>query len=899
MPADPTPKPTPVAGDRLTALDTVHTDDAPENGVAPTLRRKLLVRSGIGFAGVTALGAAGLAGLFVYHGSDLPDVSSLKDYRPNLVSRVVDRHGRRVEDFWETDRDYVAYADLPKRLIQAVVAAEDARFFGHGGVDFVATARAAATSALSLVTGERLVGGSTITQQLAKNIYLSRDRRLRRKIREIILARRIDGLLSKERILEIYLNEIYLGRQAYGVAAAARAYFDKPLEALSLGQIAFLAGLPKAPSRYDPAVHRRASEVRRNYVIGRMLEEGFITPAEAKQARDERIVTADPAPRRRADSRYFADAVKRDLLRRLGPDEFARGGYRVVSTVDLKLQKRARAALRDGLVAYDRRHGWRGPLSTVPKARLSEWRALLRAMSPPPGRGNWRLAVVLKIERSFATVGVEGGATGQIPLSELRWARSQKKIERPGKPTYRTAAGPYIRQAGDVLKIGDVVLVERLVRKKGIASKPPQFALRQIPEVTGALVAMDPHTGRVLAMTGGFSFELQQYGAASRARRQPGSAFKPFVYLAALEANLSPATIVHDEPFQVTLADGTVYKPRNYAGKHLGALTLRRALELSRNTVAVRIASHVGLPKVAELGKRFRVADDLPAYYSMALGSLETTPLRLATAYAMLANGGKPIRATFADRIVDRDGKLVYRHTVPACPDCGRFGGETKIASPIEGTVSPVADPRSIYQLITLMRGVVQRGTGATVGRLGLPIAGKTGTTNDHRDAWFVGFTTDLVVAVWVGFEDNRSLGLQEQGGATAAPIFRDFMAAAVKGRKIADFRPPKGVVRAPVVVVRTDEQGEEVEKTVYEVLKRGNSKRLFALKSLTRDDDAAGDDVTPVAGKRADAVAPDPAGRSVAARRTASTRPAARTPARRKDMVGSGYRFADHNAFR
>lgn len=735
------------------------------------------------------------------YGRDLPDYRALADYKPPVASRVYSSEGRLIGEFASEKRLFVPYAAIPKRVVDAFVAAEDRDFFAHPGFDISGMLRAMRSN---IATGRTEQGGSTITQQVAKNILLTPERSMRRKIRELLLAVRIERALGKDRILEIYLNEIYLGNRAYGIAAAAEVYFDKSLDQLTLAETALLAGLPRAPSRFNPKRRAQAAIARRNYVLDRMAEDGRITPDERDAAKAESLNLAPPKPAPANPPDYFVEEVRRELVARYGIEGTNAAGFTVRSTVDLRLQGMADEALRRGLVAYDRQHGWRGPVANLETLHGEEWRDGWRkkfhAVKPPAGHGDWPLALVINVEPGGADIAFGDGRTGRIPLMELAWARKQGEVRtEPGKPKFRTATGPAIRQAGDVLKAGDVILVENIDKgRKRRPGEPHLYTLRQIPEVTGALVAMEPGTGRVRAIAGGFSFELSQFNNATQAWRQPGSSFKPYVYLAALEANFTPATIALDMPMRFTVA-GKSYEPQNYSGDFMGPMTMRSALEQSRNVVAIRFAEATGLKQVADLAERLGVSNRLEPVMSLALGSFETTPMRQATAYAMIANGGRRVTATLIERIHDRDGRGVERRS--ARRDCARcnqlaYDGQT-MPDAAAARQEQVLDPANAYQMTSMLQGAILRGTGVALRELGRPIAGKTGTTNDFLDAWFVGYTPDLVVAVWIGFDKPRSLGRDFTGGALAAPVARDFFRAALAGQPKRDFIRPKDVVVA------------------------------------------------------------------------------------------------------
>ncbi|MEQ8698459.1 MAG: penicillin-binding transpeptidase domain-containing protein, partial [Bauldia litoralis] len=573
----------------------------------------------------------------------------------------------------------------------------------------------------------------------------------------------------------------------------------------TVAEAALLAGLPQAPSRYNPQRNPTEAKRRRDYVIERMRIDGYITDAEAKQALATPVSVVQQQEYVSSGAEYFIEEVRRTLLARYGEAKLKLGGFNVRSTLDPDLQKFADKALHDGIVTYDRRHGYRGPVASLKEkhgdAWADGWKARLAKIDAPAGYGDWKLAVVLDLEKDEARIGFKDGKRGTIPLKELTWARKQGERKRASGVVMQTAVGPRIRKPEDVLSLGDVVLVEAFKEDpKGKDYPANTYTLRQIPIATGAIVAMDPHTGRVLAMTGGFSFWISQFNNVTQAKRQPGSSFKPIVYLTALENGFTPSTLILDAPVVVKLSSGRKYKPRNSSGKFYGPTTMRRGLELSRNVMTIRLAERVGLEKVAEMATRLNILDKPEPVMAMALGAYETTPLKMATAYSIIVNGGKRVTPTLIDRIQDRHGNTVFRHDRRDCAACKVKDWDNQTMPVLPDKREQVFSPQSAFQLVAMMQGVVQRGTGTRVLAVKRPLAGKTGTTNDVLDTWFVGYSPDLVVAVWVGFEKPQSLGYREEGGRTAAPIFRDFMIKAIGGDKPeVPFRVPKGLVAARV----------------------------------------------------------------------------------------------------
>ena len=730
----------------------------------------------IGVVGL--LTGGGVFWLLHTYGRDLPDYAQLADYEPPMVSRVHAGDGRLLAEFATEKRVFVPVSAMPRRVIDAFVSAEDKTFFEHPGIDLPGIAVAAVRNLMQIGTDRRPVGASTITQQVTKNFLLTDAVSYRRKIREIVLAFRIERALSKERILELYLNQIYLGFGSYGVAAAAINYFNKSLDELTLAEAAFLAGLPKAPNNYHPKRRPEAARARRDYVIRRLLEDGRIGDSEAALARSRPVEIRTPDKVLIAKAEYFVEEVRRELADRFGEAQLYGGGLSVRTTLDPRLQTEADRALRNGLIAYDRRHGWRGPIYRIDPGRPRG--PQLAGLDTEGMPDTWQLAVVESVAEAAAEIRLASGEAGTIPFERLRWARKRLKGQR---------RGPAVKRVSDVLAPGDAIVVEREAGPDG------GFALRQIPDIDGALVALDPHTGRVLALTGGFSFEASEFNRATQARRQPGSAFKPFVYLAALDHGLTPSSLVLDAPFVIDQGPGIgKWKPSNYTRRFYGPSPMRIGVEKSRNLMTVRVAQRVGMEAVARHAERLGVVDRLPRMLSMALGAGETTLLRLTAAYAMLVNGGRKIVPTFVDRIQDRNGKTVFRHDRRTCPDCIGVAWTGQEEPEVPDTRERVADPGSAYQVVSMLEGVVERGTGRRIRAVGKPLAGKTGTTNDSLDTWFVGFSPDLAVGVFVGFDAPRTLGVGETGSSVAAPIFRDFMKAALKDEPAIPFRIPPGI---------------------------------------------------------------------------------------------------------
>jgi penicillin-binding protein 1A len=805
------------------------------------------------------------AGLTIwYFGRDLPDYQQLAHYQPPITTRVLAGDGRLLAEYATERRVFVPIRAIPKLVTRAFVSAEDKNFYSHHGVDPTSILRAALTDIGRWHSNRRPVGASTITQQVAKNMLLSNELSIDRKIKEILLATKIDEAMPKDRILELYLNEIYLGMGAYGVAAAAQTYFDKPLDELTLGEAAFLAGLPKAPNNYNPTRFAEAAKARRDWVLDRMAEDANATEAEVATAKSEPLTLRRREQAEIVTAPYFAEEVRRELLARYGDKALYEGGLAVRTSLDPAMQEIADKVLRDGLIAYDRAHGgWRGAVGHMDPG--TNWPERLAATAPPAGAATagWQLAIVLRTEAAGAVIGLKDGETGLIPFAEMRWARPLLNGE---------SLGSTPRSAADVVKTGDLVLVEKLVAtEKPSATRhdraPPVgaaglFNLCQIPEVSGALVALDPHTGRVLALTGGFSYEMSQFNRATQAKRQEGSSIKPFVYLTALENGFTPSTLILDAPIALDQGPGLPkWEPHNYEDRYLGPTTMLVGLEHSINVMAARTAAIVGLDALAKTVESFGIMDKMPHQYSMSLGAGETTPLRLTAAYAMLVNGGKRITPTLIDRVQDREGKTIYRADNRPCPSCDDVDWHGQASPVIQDNREQIADPASAFQVVQMMEGVVQRGTGTAVAAVGRPIAGKTGTSSDWTDAWFEGFTPNLTAGVFVGYDQPVSLGSGEQAAVVAAPIFRDFMLAALKDEPATEFLIPPGVqmYRVNPNTGLTPGSGEPAIWQAFKTGSNPNTNRNLGLRDGPSEDATAQDATTDPAAP--DQVTPDAGG--------------------------------------
>src|SRR6202451_1395287 len=763
---------------------------------------RLLVRFlGFLFAAGTVLflvGVAAVAGLIWHYSKDLPDYSQLQDYEPPVMTRVHAADGALLGEYSKERRLYLPIQAVPKLVINSFLAAEDKNFYEHGGIDYSGMARAAVLYAQNYGSNRRPQGASTITQQVAKNFLLTNEVSFTRKIKEALLAMRIERAYSKDKILELYLNEIYLGLGAYGVAAASLVYFDKSVNELTVAEASYLAALPKAPAALHPVRNRDRAIERRNYVIDRLLENGWIKQAEADKARKDPLVVTNRANAAHIFAgEYFAEEVRRDVFERYGEKKLLEGGLSVRTTLDPKLQVMARKTMVAGLVNYDENQGWRGATSKLDIT--GDWGTKLADIRSLSDISPWRMAVVLETGDQSARIGFQpghelGGAvlrdrqTGNITLEGVKWAKAAAGPARGRTPT----------AVSQVLSPGDVIYADPLLSKDGTPVEG-QYQLRQLPEVSGAMVAMDPWTGRVLAMVGGFSFDQSQFNRATQAYRQPGSPFKPIVYSSALDNGYTPSTVVVDAPIEIDQGQGAgVWRPENYsAGKYYGPTTLRNALRLSLNTVTVRLAQDIGMPLIGEYAKRFGVYDELPNYLSYALGAGETTVMRMVTAYSMFANGGRRVKPTLIDRTQARYGHTIFKHDARECRGCDAPGGWKNQPEPqLVDRREQVLDSMTAYQITSMLEGGVQRGTAIGVEDVGKPIAGKTGTTNEAKDAWFIGFSPDIAVAIYMGFDKPRPLGKGNAatGGHLAAPIARDFLKLALADKPAIPFRVPAGI---------------------------------------------------------------------------------------------------------
>ncbi|WP_420002534.1 penicillin-binding protein 1A [Arenibacterium sp. LLYu02] len=733
-----------------------------------------LITLGIG------VGALSVGAIFWVYGRDLPSHESLAQYQPPTISRIYSGEGQLIDEFAKERRLFTPSDEIPDLVKQAFISAEDKNFYHHAGYD----ARGMISAAFDALRtrGKNVRGASTITQQVMKNFLLSGDRKAERKIKEIILATRLEESLSKDKILELYLNEIFLGQNSYGVTAAAQTYFNKTLGELAPHEAATLAAMPKAPSDYHPVREYQRLLDRRNYVLREMKENGYISDAvyEVEVAEPLRSVqngdfeafrTALP-PRD-----YFTDEIRRQLSGNFGEGEFFTGGFTVRATIDEEMQAEAALAMRAGLEEFDRSIGkWHGPIAELDPEILGDeekWRAALTSAEVPRDiltmEGAWLPAVVLKVEDNQLTLGVDSvSGTGTVPRSDIKWLQGNFQ---------------------DNFKAGDVILA--MAVRDGDAVK--HWSVRQVPEVQGGFVAMDVNSGRVLAMQGGFSYQDSVFNRATQAQRQPGSSFKPFVYAAALDSGYSPATIVIDAPIEIDTPQG-LWRPKNSSNKFYGPTPLRTGIEQSRNLMTIRLAQEVGMPVIAAYAERFGVYDNMGTFLANSLGAEETTLYKMVAAYAMFANGGQRVEPTLVDRVQDRFGRTIYRHDDRDCVDCSYTDLEPGRAPKIVTNREQVMDPITAYQLTSMLKGVVERGTAASVVNLPVPTAGKTGTSNDARDAWFVGFTSNIVAGCYFGYDNPRPMmGGRGYGGTLCGPVFQQFMKKATEKYGGGPFEVPPG----------------------------------------------------------------------------------------------------------
>ena len=722
----------------------------------------------------------------------IPDYKFLKNYKPPVSSKVYSGNGELVADFSKEKRIFVPYRSIPQNVINSFLSAEDKNFFSHPGVDAKGVLRAIINNIKNVMTSKRLEGASTITQQVAKNFLLTNEVSLNRKIKEAILAFRIERALSKERILELYLNQIYLGSGAYGVAAASLEYFDKSIKELNYEESALLAALPKAPSKYNPYKNEKLAKFRRDLVLKNLFDNNFLNFDEYNDLKKKKIILKKKKRVFQEDAQYYIEDVRKNIIEILTYKKVYNQGFNINTPINLELQKIATDSLRDGLIIYDKRKGWRGPLKN--KRYTKGWFKNLKEFDLEKSL-DWKIAIVKKVKKFSAEIETNNEETGVIEYKDISWTK---------------------KEFNDLLKRGDIVYVKRISNGK--------FSLKQIPKINGGIVVMDPYTGRVLALSGGFSFKNSEFNRASQALRQPGSAFKPFVYALALENNYTPSSLVLDAPIVLDQgSDLKMWKPENYGKKFYGLSTLRVGLEKSRNLMTVRIAQNLGVDKVANFSEDLNIYQNPEQLLSISLGSAETTLLRLTSAYSSFVNGGKLVLPIIIDRIQDSEGNTIVNNEKRKCLNCNQISFTGKEYPKISDNQKQVFSSQTAYQITSILEGVIQRGTGKKLRNLDLNIAGKTGTTNENTDAWFIGFTSDLVIGVYVGMDDPSPLGKFETGSKTALPIFKNFIKSAIKKSEARPFKVSEGITMMVVDSLTGQKAKFTSKNTILEAYKSTN----------------------------------------------------------------------------
>jgi len=746
----------------------------------------------ISFIGIFLLISILLLVILWNFSNNIPDYKFLKNYKPPVSSKVYAGDGSLVADFSKEKRIFVPYRSIPKNVINAFLSAEDKNFFSHPGVDAKGVLRATINNFKNIMTSKRLEGASTITQQVAKNFLLTNEVSLNRKLKEAILAFRIERALTKERILELYLNQIYLGSGAYGVAAASLEYFDKSIKELDYAEAALLAALPKAPSKYNPYRDIELAKFRRNLVLKNLLENDFITPKNFETLKEKEIELKKTKKIYLEDAQYYIEDVRKSIIERLSYEKVYKQGFNINTPINLNLQKIATKSLRDGLVSYDKRKGWHGVLTN--KINDSNWINDLEDFALEKSMG-WDIAIVRSIDKFSVDIETTDKIKGQIDFKEASWIK--KDFE-------------------EFLKNGDIIYVEKIHDNK--------FGLRQIPKVNGGIVVMDPYTGRVLALSGGFSFRNSEFNRASQALRQPGSAFKPFVYALALENNYTPSSLILDAPLVLDQgSDLKSWKPENYGKKFYGPSTLRVGLEKSRNLMTVRIAQSLGIDKIVNFSKELGIYENPEKLLSISLGSAETTLLKLTSAYSAFVNGGKLVQPVIIDRIQDSEGNTILNNEKRACANCDQISFTSNIYPIVDDKYVEIFSPQTAYQITSILEGAVQRGTGKKLKKLKLNLAGKTGTTNENTDTWFIGFTSNLVIGVYVGMDNPKPLGKYETGSKVALPIFENFIKKAVIKSDARPFKSAEGITMMVVDSLTGQKAKFSSKDTIIESYKNKN----------------------------------------------------------------------------
>ncbi len=724
-----------------------------------------------------------------YFSSDLPDYKILANYKPPISSRVHSGEGQLIAEYAIQKRLFIPYDSIPKNVIHSFLSAEDKNFFSHPGIDAKSITRAIIKNLRNIFSEKRLEGASTITQQVAKNFLLTGEVSLKRKIKEAILAFRIERAYSKERIMELYLNQIYLGEGTYGIAAASLEYFDKSVKELNYEEAALLAALPKAPSKYNPYKSLSKAKNRRNFVLKNLYDNAYINKNQYENLKKKEIKTKKRKIKLLEEANFYSEEVRRIISDTYGYEDLYKGGLSIRTPLNSKYQIEALKALREGLEEYDRRHGWRGPLTNL---RMSDWQNNIQEFIPDESL-NWKIAKVIEVNKLTLKIQTQSKEIGFIDFKSTKWTR-KKSFE-------------------DFLKLNDIIYVKKIKKNK--------WDLKQLPKINGAITVMDPYTGRVLAMIGGFSFKLSEFNRATQGKRQPGSAFKPFVYAAALENGFTPSTLILDAPFVIDQGEGLkTWKPENYGKKFYGPSTLRTGIEKSRNLMTVRIAQKVGFDQIFKITKDLEIYNYVPELLSVSLGAAETTLVKLTNAYCTFVNGGKKVTPIFIDRIQDRRGKTIFNADKRKCLGCEEISYLKDEVPLIEDYGKQIISPETAYQVTSMLEGAVKRGTGRKLRNLNLPLAGKTGTTNKNMDAWFLGFTSKLVIGVYVGFDEPKSLGKYETGAKAALPVFKKFVEKVVKKKDALPFKVPKNINLVMVDAETGVQPNSDTKKIIYESFK-------------------------------------------------------------------------------
>jgi len=754
---------------------------------------------------ILVLGLFFLFSTLWYFSSDLPDYKILSNYKPPVSSRVHSGEGKLIAEYALQKRFFIPYESIPKKVIYSFLSAEDKNFFSHPGIDVKSITRAIVKNLKNISSSKRLEGASTITQQVAKNFLLTNEVSFKRKIKEAILAFRIERAYSKERIMELYLNQIYLGQGTYGIAAASLEYFDKAVGDLDYNDAALLAALPKAPSKYNPYKSIKIATERRNLVLKNLLENSYIYENQYQNLLKKKIILNKRKIDLLEEANYFSEEVRRIVSDRYGYDELYKGGLSIRTPLNSNYQIKALKALREGLEEYDRRHGWKGPITNLNK---KVWQSDVQEFITDKSL-DWKLAKVISIDTLIAKIEIDNQEIGYIDFSNINWTRK--------------------KSFNDIFKVNDIIYVKYIKKNK--------WELKQLPKINGSIVVMDPHTGRVLAMVGGFSFKLSEFNRATQAKRQPGSAFKPIVYAAALENGFTPSTLVLDAPFVIEQGEGLkTWKPENYGKQFYGPSTLRTGLEKSRNLMTVRIAQEVGFDNISKITNRLGIYNDIPELLSVSLGSAETTLIQLTNSYSTFVNGGKKVTPIFIDRIQDRRGKTIFNADKRKCEGCEEISYLKNEIPLIIDDREQIISQETAYQITSMLEGVIKRGTGRKLKNLNLPLAGKTGTTNKNMDAWFLGFTSKLVIGVYVGFDEPKTLGKYETGAKAALPIFKKFVEKAVVKKDALPFKVPS-TINLVIVDVETGLQPDiNTKKMIYESFKP-NDQFILSLDKYSNKD--------------------------------------------------------------